>query len=192
MFKKIIIFLSLFTTSLASKINICDPDIKLVSNELSLSYHVCTFETGFSLTSSLKTEWLFLGVSFDDTKTGVTEGMYCDSQNRIGFYQISNGILGNKLNRYDFNELECKFDTNPQTLSVDRYMPNLWIKNTDITYFISSGTGPMNLLIKPPVPFTIKYEDNEERLVQLTTSAATKETISILFLLTVLSISFIF
>ena len=71
-------------------------------------------------------------------------------------------------------------------------MPNLWIKNTDITYFISSGTGAMNLLIKPPVPFTIKYEDNEERLVQLTTSAATKETISILFLLTVLSISFIF
>ena len=88
---------------------------------------MCTFETGFLLTSSLKTEWFFLGVSFDDTPSGVaTEGMYCDSQNRIGFYQISNGILGNKLNRYDFNELECKFDTNPQSLSVDRYTDLPW------------------------------------------------------------------
>ena len=181
------ILLSIFFSScLAAKINICEANVKLGSKDVLLSYKVCTFETGFSLESDTA-DWLFLGISNDDIiKSIASEGMYCDYQNTIGFYQITNGTLGNKLNRYDFNEMECEFGTFSQKLSVDRYMPNLHIKNTNITYFISSGIGKMNLLTKPPSSFTIVYADDGDRLVQLTTSSANKEKISILFLLTII------
>lgn len=186
------ILLSIFFSScFSAKINICEADVKLSTKDLLLSYKVCTFETGFALETSKETNWFFLGTSFDDSRTNVaTEGMYCDSENTIGFYQITNGILGNKLNRYDFNEMECSFGAVPQKLSVDRYMPNLHLKNTDITYFVSSGLGKMNLLTNPPSPFTIVYADNGDRLVQVT-SAATKENISILFLISILVAVFI-
>ena len=134
-------------------------------------------------------DWFFLGTSFDDTVAiGPTEGMFCDRQGRIGFYQISNGQMGNKLNRYDFNEMECVFDGTTYELSVDRYIPNLWIKNAEITYYISSGMGNLDLISKPPVPVTIKSGDNNDRLIKLTTSGASKAVISFTFLSTIVSL----
>ena len=44
-------------------------------------------------------------------------------------------------------------------------MPNLWLRDQEITYYISSGLETLNLANKVPATFTIAYTDKDPIIV---------------------------
>ena len=85
----------------------------------------------------------------------------------------------NKINKIEFEEADCKFTNSESTLSVDRYMPNLWLRNQTISYYVSSGVNTLNFANKAPSKFTISYTDKDPILV----SNAPRKSISFILLL---------
>ena len=180
------IFLSLFLyVQLAFtdtvKCNYCNNKVSATVGGLDVSYQLCKFETAFSIVSQSKPDWLFLGIECDDNciEKGVTEGLFCHRDGTIGYYELENGLLGDKINKIEFNEAECDFIDNKSSLKVDRYMPNLWLRNQTISYYVSSGINTLNFVNKYPNRFTISYSNIDPIL----TSGISKNTISIPLLL---------
>ena len=153
---------------------------------MTISAKLCKFETALNLVSKNKPDWLFLGIECDDNCVGtqVNEGLYCHKDGTIGYYEIENGQLGNPLNKIEFNEAECSFSDVESKLSVDRYMPNLWLRNQEIVYYISNGMQTIDFVNKPPDKFTVTYGDKD----QIVSSNANKNGIlSLVTLSTVLA-----
>ena len=164
------IVMSFLATSFADnlKCNYCNQPVVSSISDINMSYKLCKFETAFSMISTTNPDWLFLGIECDDNCDNinqVNEGLYCHKDGTIGYYEIENGVLGNKINKLEFNEAECSFTDNESKLSVDRYMPNLWLRDQEITYYISSGLETLNLANKVPATFTIAYTDKDPIIV---------------------------
>ena len=163
------------------KCNYCNDKVSSKVDAIDVTYKLCKFETAFSLVSNSKPDWLFLGIECDDNcaNNNVNEGLYCNKDGTMGYYQIENGLLGNKINKIEFEEADCKFTNTESTLSVDRYMPNLWLRNQTISYYVSSGVNTLNFANKAPSKFTISYTDKDPILV----SNAPRKSISFILLL---------
>lgn len=174
------IFLSLFlyvNLAFTAKVNYCNTEVSSNIGGLDVTYQLCNFETAFSVASKSKPDWLFLGIECDDNcaVNGATEGLYCHRDGTIGYYEIENGLLGDKFNKIEFNEAECEFTNNESLLKVDRYMPNLWLRNQTLSYYVSSGINSLTFVNKVPNRFTISYSNIDPIL----TSDVSKNIISV-------------
>jgi hypothetical protein len=144
--------------------NYCNDKISLKVDDIDVSYKLCKFETDFLLVSNNNPDWLFLGIECDNNcvEKGANEGLYCHKDGTIGYYELENGLLRNKINKIEFNEQKCEFTNNGTILTVNRYMPNLWLRNQTISYYVSSGLNSLDFVNKVPSTFTISYNDKDQ------------------------------
>lgn len=141
------ILFSLITSVFGTKeltCNTCEEPqvLNFLDNSL-IEYKVCKFETTFEYEVSKPIDWMFLGIECDNCEGAVgtsTEGFYCNKlTNDFGFYEVENGNITNLFNKIEFAEFNCKFDDALSILSVDRYMPNLWLVDVNVTYYFAHG-----------------------------------------------------
>lgn len=192
MIKNIFVSIFLLTQSVFSGniVNYCNNEISLKYNSVDVKYKLCKFETALKISSQNKPDWLFLGIECDDNCPeigGVTEGLYCHKDGTLGYYELENGLLGNNFNKIEFNEAECEFTDTEATLSVDRYMPNLWLRNQTISYYVSSGINTLDFFITVPNKFTISYNDKDPIIVS---NDVSKQSISLYLLISSVLFSF--
>lgn len=151
-----------------TKCNFCNDPVNLNLDEINVSYKLCKFETAFEINANKPTNWLFLGIECDDkcdNNNSPGEGLYCDNKGNLGYYEITNGVLGETFNKIEFNEAECKFTDNSAVLKVDRYMPNLWLRNQTISYYVLTDNNQLNFNTKIPKKFNIVYKNKDPIIV---------------------------
>lgn len=138
--------------------NECSDSIKVDAVGYDAKYEQCTFDTTFSVSGN-NIQWLFLGTACDDrcSTDSVGEGYLCHSD-MAGYYEIEDSTLGEPIQKYEFHHYNCSIVNNSISLHVHRFLPNKWMKNITIPYYIAGGQNeyidfsPVNL-----VKFEIKY-----------------------------------
>lgn len=163
--KVLSLLLSLLSTSVFGTkeltCNTCeDPQILNFLDNSSVEHKICKFETTFDYTVSEPVDWMFLGIECDDNceenPNTSTEGFYCNRlTNEFGFYELENGNITNQFTKIEFSELKCKFDETLSILSIDRYMPNLWLFDVNVTYYFTHGLN--GELINPTSTLVMTY-----------------------------------
>jgi hypothetical protein len=122
--------------------------VALEDSRYTADYTLCTFDTTLSTTRSIQdgTNWLFLGMQCDDRCDSATvgEGYFC-SKEENGYFEVENNILTEKFDKIEFHHLKCNVTDSHISLHMHRFMPNLWLKNTTINYYICSGINDRTL-----------------------------------------------
>lgn len=138
MLRSLFLFLSALTLLNGEVCNTCETPVSVPVSNGVLTYKMCLFETAFTLQTNSPVDWLFLGTACDDCddKTIASEGVLCNKM-LGGYHGVANGVVGKSFQKVEYNELECE----ASLLKIDRYMPNLWLKNMTIDYFVASGLG---------------------------------------------------
>jgi hypothetical protein len=138
------------------KCNECLQPTKLNITDYKVEYVQCTFDTTFSVHINESVDWLFLGTACDDRCDieTVGEGYLCSNETP-GYFEIEDGQLGDEIVKYEFHHFHCTIADNVALLHVHRFLPNFWIKNVSIPYYVSSGKGIPN--ITDPQKFEIVY-----------------------------------
>jgi len=157
------ILISVITAVFGTKELVCntceEPQILDFLDNSSVEYKICKFETAFDYKVSKPVDWMFLGIECDDNCENLntsTEGFYCNRlTNQFGFYEIENGNITTPFNKIEFSELKCKFEDALSVLSIDRYMPNLWLVDVNVSYYFAHGLN--NDLLFPNSTLVIKY-----------------------------------
>jgi hypothetical protein len=141
--------------------NECDTPVTVDVTDPSyfISYTLCTFDTTLSVTytnpSVSTSDWIMIGLTCDDRCPDIPqigEGFLCAVNGTQGYYEVDNG---NELGEFvaekiDIHHTECMWDSLSNQLQVHlhRFMPNAWIRNTTVTYYISTP----QLALMYPIP----------------------------------------
>lgn len=160
------LFLLLLTLGLATagsitQCNQCANATEVNTPGYITEYTQCTFDTTFTVRqklSGVSKPWLFFGMACDDrcSMEGIGEGYLCSSNSATGYYEVEDGKLGNPVVKYEFHHYNCTITPEEISLHVHRFLPNFWMKNLTIPYYISSGTVG-NFSIVETAKFVIKY-----------------------------------
>ncbi len=141
--------------------NECDDSIKVNDTIYDIRYVQCTFDTTFSVSKKIQEgeniDWLLLGTACDDRcpTNEIGEGYLC-SKDMPGYYEIENGVISNPVNKIEFHHYNCTITEDMISLHVHRFLPNFWLKNISIPYFIADGKeGEFD--IKKYTKFVIDY-----------------------------------
>lgn len=136
--------------------NTCQETVSFEKNNYTLEYRLCKFDT---LLTAMKndTDWLFIGMQCDDRcpTNSVAEGYLC-SERIDGYFEIEDNKFDERINKIEFHHFKCQVSDNGVYLHAHRFMPNAWIKNMSIPYYVASGSND-KMILENITEFTIDY-----------------------------------
>jgi hypothetical protein len=126
--------------------NTCNDPIQVDIPGYDVKYTQCTFDTVFSVSNARQFNWLFLGSACDDrcNTSTVGEGYLCSVDNP-GYYEVEDDVIDEPVIKFEIHHQRCNITTGEISLHLHRFLPNLWIKNTSIPYYVIGGIGAVNI-----------------------------------------------
>ncbi len=149
---------SVFASSITS-CNECNASVVIPNDLYDISYTLCTFDTTLSA-STTNANWIIIGTQCDDRCDGnptIAEGYLCTTD-YAGYFEVEDNMITEQVfNKLDFHHFKCNVTNDMISAHTHRFMPNAWIKNVSVTYYIASGNDVTNLTIDRLSSFDIIY-----------------------------------